>query len=69
MIYGEVLFMVTEKLKKELKISGISIYQLSKLTQIRYELLRRVFHGTRKLSADEFLLILERTGIDFDKVK
>lgn len=54
---------VTEKLNDILKEKNITIYKLSKLTGIKYELLRRVFARERKLSADEFVLILEKTGI------
>lgn len=61
--------MATEKLKRELQRLGISVYKLSKMTKIRYELLRRTFYEKRKLSADELILILEKTGIDFDAIK
>lgn len=54
---------VTEKLNDILREKNITIYKLSKLTGIKYELLRRVFARERKLSADEFVLILEKTGI------
>lgn len=58
-----------EKLKKEMEKKSISIYKLSKEINMRYELLRRVFSGKRKLSAEELVLILEKTGIDFEKLK
>ena len=44
--------MLISKLKKEMQENDISIYKLSKLTGIKYELLRRVFVGQRKLSAE-----------------
>ncbi len=56
-------------LKKELEAKGITVYKAAKLTGMKYELLRRVFCGERKLSANEFLLILEKCEIDFEKVK
>ena len=59
---------VTEKLNDILKEKNITTYKLSKLTGIKYELLRRVFAGKRKLSADEFVLILEKTGICFSEL-
>lgn len=61
--------MVAEKIKKEMGKRGISICWLSKELGMRYELLRRVFSGERKLAADEFLLILEKTGIKFEDIK
>ena len=57
------------KLKQELEEKGITVYKAAKLTGMKYELLRRVFCGERKLSADEFLLILEKCGINFEKMK
>ena len=36
-----------------------SIAELSNRTGIRYELLRRTLHGKRKMTANEFILILE----------
>ena len=48
---------------------GITIYALSKLTNIRYELLRRALRGKRKLTADELVVILKRTGIKFEDIK
>ena len=56
-------------LKKALETKGITVYKAAKLTGIKYELLRRVFCGERKLSADELLLILEKCEIDLEKVK
>lgn len=61
--------MLISKLKKEMQENDISIYKLSKLTGIKYELLRRVFVGQRKLSAEELLLILDKTNIEFSNIK
>lgn len=61
--------MLISKLKKEMQENDISIYKLSKLTGIKYELLRRVFVGQRKLSAEELLLILDKTSIEFSNIK
>lgn len=61
--------MLVGKLKHELDKKGITIYRLSKLTSIKYELLRRVFTNERKLSADELLKIIDATEIDFEKLK
>lgn len=61
--------MLISKLKKEMQENDISIYKLSKLTGIKYELLRRVFVGRRKLSAEELLLILDKTNIEFSNIK
>ncbi len=60
---------MVNKLKRELEEKGITVYKAAKLTGIKYELLRRALCGERKLSADEFLLILEKCEIDFRKVK
>lgn len=49
----------TEKLQEILDRRGITLYKLAKLTGIRYELLRRSFHGKRRMSADEYLYIME----------
>ena len=61
--------MVEAKLYARMKASGITIYRLAKLTGMRYELLRRVFCGERKLTANELVNILDKTGISFDEVK
>ncbi len=58
---------VINNLKNELEAKGITMYKAAKLTGIKYELLRRVFRGERKLSADEFLLVLEKCEIDLKK--
>ena len=61
--------MVANKIKQEIEKKGITICSLSKELGMRYELLRRVFSGERKLTADEFLLILEKTGIRFEDIR
>lgn len=61
--------MICNNLKEALQKKGITLYRLAKLTGIRYELVRRVFCGERKLSADELALMLEKTGICFDEIK
>lgn len=61
--------MVVDKLRKELMKKSITYYKLSQMTNIKYELLRRVFNGNRKLSADELLLILDKTSISFEDIK
>ena len=60
---------VITKLKAALTARGITIYSLSKTTGIQYELLRRVFKGSRKLPADELVLILDKTGISIEEIK
>lgn len=57
------------KLKAALTAREITIYSLSKTTGIQYELLRRVFKGSRKLPADELVLILDKTGISIEEIK
>lgn len=50
--------MTVKQILKDYTIAkGISIYQLSKLTGIRYELLRRSINENRVLSADELIAI------------
>ena len=61
--------LVANRIRGQMRKRGISIYRLAKLTGIRYELLRRVFCGERKLTADELVLILEKIDIKFDDVK
>ena len=61
--------MVVRDLEREMRVRGITLYRLSKMTGIRYELLRRSFHGARKLTAEELVLILDKTGIDYAQVK
>ena len=61
--------MVEGKIHIQMERRGITIYRLSKETGIKYELLRRIFCGERKMSADELLLILDKTGIAFEEIK
>lgn len=61
--------MISKKISEILNAKGFSIYKLSKLTGIKYELLRRTMIGKRKLSADELILILEKADISFDDIK
>lgn len=60
--------MIESKLKVVLKQRNISIYRLSKMSGIDYELLRRTFKMKRKLSANEFIAILLSTGIKYEEV-
>lgn len=60
--------MLEAKLKAILKERNISIYQLSKLSGIKYELLRRSLNSQRKLSATEFITILLSAGIKYEEV-
>lgn len=45
-------------IKRKMNETGTTIYQLSKETGIKYELLRRSLCKKRKLSADEYVSIL-----------
>ena len=60
--------MIERALKQQLDKKGISMYKLAKETGIKYELLRRVFKGARKLAADELVEILLVTGIDIKDI-
>ena len=60
--------MIVDALKHEMEKRNLSIYKVSKLTGITYELLRRVFSENRKLSADEFILILDKCNITYDEI-
>lgn len=60
---------IVKKLSVAMKSKKITVYALSKMTGIKYELLRRVFAGKRKLTADELVLIVKRLSIDFDEIK
>ncbi len=55
-------------LKSELKKRNISVARLSRLTGIRYELLRRSFNAARELRADELVRILTCTGISYNEI-
>ncbi len=61
--------MVADKIKAALAKRKITIYKLSRLTGITYELLRRSLSGSRKMSAEELLLIIERVGIGIEELK
>lgn len=58
-----------EKLRNALSNREISLYALSKRIGIEYELVRRMFCGKRKMTAEELILILDKTGIDFEEIK
>ena len=60
--------MIEKALKQQLDKKGISTYKLAKETGIKYELLRRVFKGARKLTADELVAILLVTDIDIKDI-
>lgn len=60
--------MIEKALKQQLDKKGISTYKLAKETGIKYELLRRVFKGARKLTADELVEILLVTDIDIKDI-
>ena len=47
---------ITEKIYKAMEQQGMTTYKLAQLIGMKYELLRRVFHGKRKLTADELPL-------------
>ena len=59
-------FEVEFKIKEALKKHNISIYRVAKLTGIRYELLRRSLALQRTLSANELILILKCTDINYE---
>lgn len=60
--------MLIRNLQREMEVKGITIYRLSKLTGMKYELLRRIFKGERKLTAEEFVLICDKIDIKMDDV-
>ena len=66
---SEVIKIIYKNLERALQNRNISLYRVSALTGIRYELIRRIFRGMRKLSAEEMVLILEKTDIPFDEIK
>lgn len=66
---GGEINVVAERLLNVMQNKGITIYTASKLTGIRYELLRRAFRGKRRLTADELALILKQTGIKFEELE
>ena len=63
------MVLIAKLLKNRLEEKGITVYRLSKLTGIRYELLRRTLNGERKLTADELILICQKSGIVIDELK
>ena len=60
--------MIAERLLNVMQNKGITIYAISRLTGIRYELLRRAFRGKRRLTTDELALILKQTDIKFEEL-
>lgn len=60
--------MIIENLKKALHDKGITVYELSECTGIKYELLRRSLNGTRNLKVDELAMILRESGICFEDI-
>ena len=53
-----------EVINSTIKSRGIKLSHLAQRTGISYELLRRSMIGTRKLPADEFLVLCDELGID-----
>ena len=47
----------------------MTLYKLSKITGIKYELLRRVFAGGRKLLASELITIAKAIDFDLNSLK
>ena len=60
--------MLIDNLKQEFEKKQLTIYKASKLTGIKYELLRRAFNEKRRLTAEEFILILTKCGIAYDDI-
>ena len=60
---------VEKKVKSVLERHHISMYRLSKITGIRYELIRRSLSFKRSLSANELVTILNCTNIPYEEVK
>lgn len=56
--------MIAEKIYKAMEQQGMTTYKLAQLIGMKYELLRRVFRGERKLTADELLLIMKYVDVD-----
>lgn len=61
--------MVKQIIKQYMLENNITIYYLAKSTGISYELLRRVFNGTRILPADELIKIAIVLDYDLNKLK
>lgn len=57
-----------EKLRAALKRRGITVYRLSKITGIKYELLRRSLTEERKLTAAELVEVLKAVGIGLEEI-
>ena len=55
---------IAEKIYKAMEQQGMTTYKLAQLIGMKYELLRRVFRGERKLTADELLLIMKYVDVD-----
>ena len=51
-----------------LKEKGITISHVSKVSKIKYELLRRSLNGKRVLTADELVSIIKSTDIKLDDI-
>ncbi len=60
--------MLIDNLKQEFEKKQLTIYKVSKLTGIKYELLRRSLNEKRRLAADELILILTKCGIAYDDI-
>lgn len=57
-----------ERLRAALKRRGITVYRLSKITGIKYELLRRSLAEERKLTAAELVEVLKAAGIGLEEI-
>ena len=57
-----------EKLRAALKRREITVYRLSKITGIKYELLRRSLTEERKLTAEELVEVLKTAGIGLEEI-
>ena len=57
-----------EKLRAALKRREITVYRLSKITGIKYELLRRSLTEERKLTAEELVEVLKAAGIGLEEI-
>lgn len=53
-----------DKILAAMEKQGMTTYKLAQLIGMKYELLRRVFHGQRKLTADELVLIIKYVEVD-----
>lgn len=57
-----------QRLKAAMAIRGITVYNLAKRIGLRYELMRRVFNGERKLTAVELLIILNAADLEIGEL-